>query len=158
MPRSTHRHSNLKFLLCTFTCTTAWDILLILCWVAHAVLSSACKDIIKIPRQNICFYKKHPNYKLLYNVLQYSERALGHSMRLLGSHGKANAKPFLDWALKWSLQLWIRGEGNVLHNSCPPSDRSRAMATLCYDHHHFWRDALLLSQSQDQAHSTVYIS
>lgn len=92
------------------------------------ILSSTCKDTIKIPRQNICFYyiasapgKKTPKLPLLYTVLQFSEQALGHSMWLLGSHGKeGSSEPFLDWALKSNLQVWIRGKVTICTTVVPP--------------------------------------
>lgn len=72
-------------------------------------------------------------------------------------------KPVLDWALKSSEVCKSRLGGKQCFAQLfpPTTDKSRAMKTLCYDHFinfHWDRDALLLSQSQNQAHSTVCIS
>lgn len=54
------------------------------------------------------------------------------------------------------------GEDNALHNCFPPPlSHPEQKKTLCYDNFinsHWDRDALLLSQSQNQAHSTASIS
>lgn len=111
MLRSTFRDKNLKFLLCIFTSTIAWEVFSFSIKRPYRVLTSTDTDMIKILTPNICFYfmasaraalgkKKHKQTKKTHKFHCFtlycgslSKQAPGHGMWPLGNHGNHWAAP-----------------------------------------------------------------